>query len=133
MADEEAKPYQILRIEDLAMHDDVRKEFERRSQGIREPALESVSVRPTELGLTDPSKPLKNFCPKCGVSHSEPFGNYKTASRMNAHGVQVEVYPCGGVMVYVEGNVSVSTRTSQGLGTSGQLGYTRVVLTPEPK
>lgn len=130
MADtSEPKPYQILRIEDLPMHDDVRQQFERRSQGIRQQS-DSASI-PTSLGLKDPSAALKNFCPKCGLSQAEPFGDHKLASRLNVHGVIVEVYVCGGVIVYMDGRVTVSTRTSHGLGTSGQLGYTRVVLTPE--
>src|SRR5262249_34912593 len=120
MPEEEGqKAYQILRIEDLPMHDDVRKEFEQRSQEMKEGA----DVRPADGGFTDRSKPLSKYCAKCGASHSEPFGNYKIASRLNAHGVQIEIYPDGGIIIYLEGDVSVSTRTSRGLGTSGQLGY----------
>lgn len=113
------------------MHDDVRKEFERRSQEIRQGG-DSASI-PTSLGLKDPSGSIKHFCPKCGASRSEPFGNYLAATRLHAHNVSVEVYPGGGVIIYTEGAVTVSSGMSQGLGTSGQLGYTRVVLTPEPK
>lgn len=119
----------VIGVDDLDPRDDVRKYFERKSQEIKERA--SGAVRPTEVGLTDPSQSLKNYCPKCGASHGEPFGNYKIASRLNAHGIQVEVYPCGGVIVYSEHEMTVSTKRSSGLGTSGQLGYTRVVLAPD--
>lgn len=129
-------------LQDLAADDPVRRqaeeakeEFGRRSKEIRgeirgEP-LGSGAVRPTELGLSDPSKSLKNFCPQCGASHAEPFGNYQKASRLNAHTVQVEVYPCGGVIIFSERDVTISVKKSVGLGTSGQLGYTRIILTPE--
>jgi hypothetical protein len=117
---------EILSASDLDRRDAVRTYFERKSQETRE-----QSVRPTEVGLTDPSQSLKGFCTKCGASHSEPFGNYKIAARLHAHGVQVEIYPCGGVILYSEQDMTVSTKKSGGLGTSGQLGFTRVTLTPD--
>lgn len=117
---------EFLSVSDLSEQDEVRKQFERRSH-----ETSAQGARPTEIGLTDPSQPLKNYCPKCGVSVAEPFGDHKIASRLNANGVTVEVYPNGGVLIYVDGQVHVSTRSSRGLGTSGQLGFTRVTLTPE--
>lgn len=124
----EPKSYQVLRIEDLPMHDDVRQQFERRSQEIKEGA----AVRPTEVGLADPSKSLSRYCAKCGVSHSEPFGPHSSASKLqNQYGNTVENYPCGGIIIYSEHDMVVSIEKSSGLGSSGQLGFTRIVLTPK--
>lgn len=130
------QPSERMRIEDLDEHDEVRKlreareDLERRSQRIREQAQEVGYVKPTEMGLTDPSTPLTKFCPKCGASQSHPFGDVRNSSFSRAHGVQVEIYPCGGVIIHSEREVTVSVSKTSGLGSSGQLGFTKVVLTP---
>jgi hypothetical protein len=117
---------EIMSASDLDRRDAVRTYFERRAEETREQA-----VRPTEIGLTDPSQSLKGYCTKCGASHEEPFGNYQISSRLHAHGVSVQVYPCGGVIIHTDHDVTVSTRRRTGLGTSGQLGFTRTVMTPD--
>lgn len=122
---EMSKSFEKLGMGDLDPADEVRQQFEASSK-----PTAHQPVRPTSAGLSEPPQ-SKNFCPKCGSSQSEPFGNYKAASSLYIHGVRVEVYPDGGVIIYSERDVTVSTRKSSGPGTSGRLGYTRVCLFPD--
>jgi hypothetical protein len=139
--------------DELEWIEKAREELDRKSQEVRRKTAEHV-VQPTVVGLVDPSKPLARYCGKCGTSHAEPFGSHTEARRLLIRGVIVEFYPCGGIIllhecgvttvpdgsaapdtdgivIFDKGNATISTRRSTGLGSSGQLGYTRTVIAPD--
>ena len=119
----------IMKPEDLGPEDKVRQYFERKSAEIRQ--RPDTAGRPTDIKLPDPSASLKNYCSRCGTNQAEPFGDLVTASVLRQYGNIIEDYPCGGIQIYTEHEMTIAISRSRGLGTSGQLGYTRVVLTPD--
>lgn len=63
---------------------------------------------------------------------SQPFGEHVVASKLvNVYGVTVEIYPNGGVIVFMSGGITITTRPGQ--VKNGHLGHTQIVITPDQK